>query len=202
METYQNLTKQKNVRRIGRIDHDIVVFADGEVQGASTVIPVSTMQCQHTILWDRVDAFIEKRLGDHPDFRGAFHKWSDDTREIEVGYKAHGSFEDAPDKPLVGARLYETELVYPEGVYVIGLAREDVETLQEFERRLGDLPTGIPWDLQYEVVGRVGSGNFMQPNEGGGWRQIPTELTPLPSSLRETQFAGTLASDMNPASSG
>lgn len=199
MENYKQLTRQKNVRRIGRIDHDIVVFADGEVNGATTVAPVATMQCQHTILWDRVDAFIAKRLGDHPDFRGVFHKWSDETREVEVGYRAHGAFEDAPEKSLVGARVYETELVYPEGVYVVGLAREDIETLREFERRLGDLPAGIPWDLQYEVIGRA-LGSFMQPHEGGGWRALPSELTPLPSSLRETQPAGTDASALDPAS--
>jgi hypothetical protein len=202
----QAIIKQKNVRRVGRIDHDLVVFADSPVQGVDTVLPVSTMACQHTIVWDRVDAFIANRLGAlRPDFIGVFHAASDETREVEVGFKTHGHFEDDPVKALAGARVYDEVLALPEGIYVIGIAREDAGLLQECERRLGDLPGGLSWAIQYMAVRTVqtsGGPLFQQKDAEGEWHPIPSDLTPLPSSRRESHPVGAVASDTDPASTG
>ncbi len=202
----QAVIKQKNVRRIGRIDQDLVVFADGPVQGVDTVLPVSTMACQHTIVWDRVDAFIDHRLSAlRPHFIGVFHAPSDETREVEVGFKTHGHFEDDPAKALAGSRIYEEVLALPEGIYVIGIAREDAELLQECERRLGDLPGGLSWGIQYMAIREVQTSwgpAFQQKDAEGEWHPIPSDLVPLPSSRGENHPVGAVASDTNPASAG
>lgn len=150
MANLKLLVQNKAVRRVSRVGTDVAVFSDRAFEGV-LVIPVAFMRCQQTVLWDRVSAFLAKRLGDLDAFKGVYHRWVDETVEVENGYQRTGSFDDAPGRALIGGRTYEEVPVFPEGQYVISVPAIDPGVIEEMEKRIGDLPGSLPWTYAYEV---------------------------------------------------
>ena len=150
MNLIETLKNAPEVRRIGRINDDVVVFTHEDPAKLSlgvTALPMSTVRSPHELLWDRVGDVFVKTFGEVPGVVGIWHAWDDSKSEVVTGYRE--------TEERIGGHEYGEVYDHPEGVYYIVINDMNENLVRIINEALEGLPPSTPWGIEIRLPHEV-----------------------------------------------